>query len=285
MPQSPFPSSRSEIARRWWTSSDRVLASARRLAMAIEHDAYDPAQPRIPSGQFGGGRWTDGSGLGHGAGGDRIAPADRIRLADASGTPSPEFRAELKRRIDAADERLDNAYRRASSGLEISHAEIERARLAIADKAMLEIESTEWAKAVDKPPYPSGTYKCNLFVYDTLKSVESDPPLANGDRLYNWFGIGSAKYPLLAGQWGDASRVVPGWSIVTGSLEPGDVIAVKQDSANASGHTVIYVGRDHGIGRTVGAGDYTVSFTEWPFREKDKELRPVARRYRGDRRP
>lgn len=285
MPQSPFSSSRSEIARRWWASSERVLIAARRLAVALERDAFDPSQPRVPAGQPGGGRWSDGSGGGGGSGVDRTGPSDRIRLADASDRPSPEFRAELQRRIDAADERLDNAYRRGSSGLEISHAEIERARLEIAVKAVAEIESTEWAKAVDKPPYRAGTYKCNLFVYDTLKSVESDPPLANGNRLYNWFGIGSAKYPLLAGQWGDAARVVPGWSIVTGNLEPGDVIAVQHDSENASGHTVIYVGRDHGVARTVGAGDYTVNFTGWPFREKDKVLKPVARRYRGERRP
>ncbi len=270
-------------ARRSAILAARVDASAARLLEALERSRWNPDQPRIPAGETGGGRWTDGNGSW--TGGDRPPRSDRIRVADASPIPSPEFLTELKRRIDAADERLAIAYARASSGLEISHAEIDRAQLAIAEKAVAEIGSTEWAWGTTRPPYGSETFKCNLFVHDILRSVETNPPLVNGDRLYNWVGFGSAKYPLLAGQWGDAARDIPGWSIVSGPPLPGDVIAKKEQGDSSSGHTAIYVGEEGQSGRTVGAGTMKVNYTEWPWRETDQGARPVIRRFRGERRP
>lgn len=266
-------------------STERFLRAAEQLRIALERNAYDPNQPRIPTGQTGAGRWTDGVSGGDGSptnGGRRSS--GRILVADASNEPSPEFLSDLKRRVDEADERLANAYARASSSIEISHAETNRARLAIAEKALAERDSARWAYGVAKGNYPAGSNKCNLFVYDILKNVEADPPLANGGVLYNWFGLGAAKYPLLAGQWADPSREVSGWSLVTGSLRPGDVVAVEESSGNATGHTAIYVGFDSGIHRTVGANARSVSYTGWPWRKQDVG-RPVVRRYVGERRP
>lgn len=223
---------------------------------------------------------------GGGTGGDRIASSGRIRLADASSTPSPEFRAELTRRIDAADERLDNAYRRASSGLEISHAETERARLEIADKAVEQVGSTEWAQDVAKDNFPAGANKCNLFVCDTLKSVEAEPPLANGGILYNWFGEGVPKFPVLAGQWANTKFDIPGWDVVDGIPMPGDVIARSTPlgwAPRSTGHVAIFVGIDGGSPRTTSAREGGVVFELWPFKYSRSDY--VVRRYRGARVP
>ncbi|MER2605981.1 MAG: hypothetical protein ABTQ29_09140, partial [Siculibacillus sp.] len=110
-------------------STERFLRAAEQLRIALERNAYDPNQPRIPTGQTGAGRWTDGVSGGDGSptnGGRRSS--GRILVADASNEPSPEFLSDLKRRVDEADERLANAYARASSSIEISHAETNRAR-------------------------------------------------------------------------------------------------------------------------------------------------------------
>lgn len=55
----------------------RVDASL--LRVLLLHRKYDPGQPRIPAGQSGGGRWTDGGGTGDG---------ERIRVAQ-NGPPRP----------------------------------------------------------------------------------------------------------------------------------------------------------------------------------------------------
>lgn len=268
-------------ARRSAILAARVDASAARLLEALERARWNPDQPRIPAGETGGGRWTDGTGSW--TGGDRSPRSDRIRVADASPSPSPEFLAELKRRIDAADERLAIAYARASSGLEISHAEIDRAQLAVAEKAVAEIGSTEWAWGTAKDNFRAGSYKCNLFVFDVLKSVEADPPLANGGRLYNWFGFGVPKYPVLAGQWGDPAFHVDGWDIVEGRPAIGDIISAPRWSPVSTGHVGIFVGYDGGTPMSVSAKDRVVEFGKWPFDDPKKVYR--LRRYRGVRAP
>ena len=248
---------------------------------------WNPDQPRVPAGRIGGGQWTDG-GIGGGAETSNGGPARTTghRLADASNTPSPEFRAELKRRIDAADERLADAYARASSGLEISHAEIDRARLAIAEKALEAVGSSDWAQSVAKDNYPAGSNKCNLFVYDMLKSVETEPPLANGGIMYNWFGEGAPKYPVLAGQWANTKFGIPGWDVVEGVPVWGDVIARPTPfgwAPRSTGHVAIFVGFDGASGRTVSARESGVVFEDWPFQYSRDAY--VVRRYRGIRAP
>lgn len=245
---------------------------------------WNPDQPRVPAGRIGGGPWTDG---GNGGGAEMSnggqARTTGLRLADASNTPSPEFRAELKRRIDAADEHLADAYARASSGLEISHAEIDRARLAIAEKALGAVGSSGWDKDRTVANFPAGSYKCNLFVFDVLKGVEADPPLANGGVLYNWFGYGVPRYPVLAGQWGNPAFRIDGWDIVEGSPAIGDIIAAPRWGPNSTGHVAIFVGHDHGAPMSVSAMDHFVEYESWPFKDSGRLFR--VRRYRGVRAP
>jgi hypothetical protein len=268
---------RSDIA---WT---RVLAAADRFRDALDRCTWNPDQPRIPAGESGGGRWTDGTG--GGATRDDRRSKDRIRLADASTTRSPELLADLKQKIDAADQRLANALARGSSGLEISHAEIDRARLSIAEKALERVGSTEWAHAAAKDNYGAGTYKCNLFVYDMLKEVEADPPLANGGWRYNWFGQGAPKYPVLAGQWADPKFDVPGWTVVADGPRLGDLLARAATSIfsiRATGHVGVFSGYEGMAGRTVSARDNSVVLEQWPFADRNPY---TIRRYKGARSP
>lgn len=289
MPSSPslFPTPaalRAERAARRLDASAYRLAEALRRAAALEARVWNPDQPRVPAGRTGGGRWTDGLVADVGDTLDETPTRpQRIRLADGSGEPSPEFRAELQRRIDAADERLANAYARASSGLEISHAEIDRARLTIAEKAVEAVGSTDWAQSVAKDNYPAGSNKCNLFVYDVLKSVEADPPLANGGVLYNWFGAGAPRYPVLAGQWADPGFRVEGWDIVEGSPAIGDLVAVQRRGESYAGHVAVFVGFEFGEPRTVSAFDDMIVFNDWPYGNKNRLI--WIRRYRGMRAP
>lgn len=287
MPTSHSPNQASRSAQRWWASSQPVVDAAHRLARAVERASYDPNQPRIPAGSSGGGRWTDDEGSGvripHA---DPIPKAPPIRLADGVEAPSPEFIADLKRQIDAADERLKNAILRGSSGIEISHAEIERARLAIAEKALDEVGSTAWAQDVEKENFPARANKCNLFVYDTLRSVESDPPLANGGVLYNWFGKGVPKYPVLAGQWADEKFQIPGWVVIDGPAQSGDVIARHTPlgwAPRSTGHVAISVGNLHGLPITVSARERNVVFEQWPVKANRSQY--TVRRYSGGRLP
>lgn len=292
MPSSPslFPTpaalraERAERAARRLDASAYRLAEALRRAAALEARVWNPDQPRVPAGRTGGGRWTDGLVADAGDTLDETpAPPRRIRLADGSGEPSPEFRAELQRRIDAADERLANAYARASSGLEISHAEIDRARLTIAEKAVEAVGASDWDKDRVVGSFPAGSYKCNLFVFDVLKDVEADPPLANGGVLFNWFGYGAPRYPVLAGQWGNPAFRIEGWDIVEGGLAIGDIIAAPRWGPSSTGHVAIFVGYDHGAPMSVSAMDHFVEYQSWPFKESGRLFR--VRRYRGVRAP
>ncbi len=211
---------------------------------------------------------------------------DRIRLADVSEKPSAELLADLKRKIDAADDRLANALARGSSGLEISHAEIDRARLSIAEKALERVGSTERAQNVSKDNYRAGANKCNLFVYDTLKEVEADPPLANGGAFFNWFGQGVPIYPVLAGQWADPDFDIAGWAAVEGRPQVGDVLAKRSRGGfllGFTGHVAVFVGYEGNEGRSVSGREKAVVFENWPFDRPDKTY--TVRRYRGVRTP
>ncbi|WP_126113373.1 MULTISPECIES: hypothetical protein [unclassified Bosea (in: a-proteobacteria)] len=50
-----------------YTAGERMMAAFERLRALAEKAGFNPDQPRIPANQFGGGRWTDGSGSGDGA--------------------------------------------------------------------------------------------------------------------------------------------------------------------------------------------------------------------------
>jgi RHS repeat-associated protein len=95
-----------------------------------------------------------------------------------------------------------------------------------------------------KGPYGPNTNKCNLFVHDVLVEAGVGQAMANGGVLYNYFGIGEPKYPILAGQWADPSYDIKGWRVVTGPVIPGDIIAEAHNYSDATGHVGIVTGNN-----------------------------------------
>ena len=76
-----------------------------------------------------------------------------------------------------------------------------------------------------RPPYPAGTNKCNLFVFETLNAAGT--PVQWNVR-FSWSEFGNVKYPPLAGQWADQHANIPGWVVVK-DPQPGDVAAMKEN--------------------------------------------------------
>ncbi|WP_133510344.1 PAAR domain-containing protein [Candidatus Thiosymbion oneisti] len=141
-------------------------------------------------------------------------------------------------------------------------------------EARKHIDSTAWAYEADRPPYPSDTYKCNLFVYETLDNSGKPVPMMERERLPGIFSnILKEEHPPLAGQWADPSVEIPGWQVVT-DPQPGDVAAIAQNSSNASGH----VGIVSGPSSTISATREKVVESDWGFEPGQK---PTFRRYVG----
>lgn len=141
----------------------------------------------------------------------------------------------------------------------------------LVDSARQVVSSTEWAYDANRPPYPSGTNKCNLFVFEMAN--RSGRPVEMFDR-WSWSNLGYVDYPPLAGQWGDPSVTIPGWEVVT-DPQPGDIAAIKQNYSDASGH----VGIVSGPNSTISATNDQVVENDWGFRPGQQ---PVFRRYTGN---
>lgn len=83
---------------RWHTAAARLAWALRRAAFLERRYGFDPAQPRLPRGVFGGGRWTDDGGLPAGIGGAldaRRGPRQSTegpRFAQARGGRNPSQR-------------------------------------------------------------------------------------------------------------------------------------------------------------------------------------------------
>ncbi len=142
--------------------------------------------------------------------------------------------------------------------------------------------SNLWDYSQSRPPFGPSTEKCNLFVYEVSGWAQANVPLINGGRLYNWFGIGSKQFPVLAGQWANPTFDIPGWEVVP-TPQPGDIIAEAHQYRDATGHSGIVVTDDNGNLATASAsaadnppGIITVS--SWGFRPGQH---PVFRRYVG----
>ncbi|WP_158285413.1 CHAP domain-containing protein [Azospirillum sp. TSH64] len=143
----------------------------------------------------------------------------------------------------------------------------------IVETAKEKVDSTDWAKMKEKPPYGgAGKWKCNLFVYDALTQAGAKVPLETRWSISNF---GYVSYPPLAGQWGDPSHTIQGWVVVT-DPQPGDVAAIPSNAGGASGH----VGIVSGDGKTISATDKSVVENDWGFRD-DQKGTVVFRRYVG----
>ena len=122
--------------------------------------------------------------------------------------------------------------------------------------------SDKWAYNKSNGKFGRNTNKCNQFVDDKVREAGGSLPMPNG-----WFNGN----PLLAGQWGDPSYEIEGWEVVKGPPQPGDVIVIKANYSDATGH----VGIVTGIGETTSAASDVVRSNDWGFRQ---DQNPVIRR-------
>lgn len=167
--------------------------------------------------------------------------------------------------LDLAEKTLAEIAEGGASEADVATATLDVQRLRIARDALEQRNATDWAYAAPKGNYGEGTNKCNLFVHDTLKLSNVAPPLANGGSLYNTFGIGEPKYPVLAGQWADPNYGIPGWNVVTSDPKPGDVIATSAPGPAWTGHVGIFVGRVGDTRWTSSAATNQIVVRDWPF--------------------
>ncbi|MDZ7923491.1 MAG: RHS repeat-associated core domain-containing protein [Marinagarivorans sp.] len=137
------------------------------------------------------------------------------------------------------------------------------------------VGSTDWGFN-DGTRGPKGTWKCNIFVGDTLSEFGQN-------NEYKRFSISRLSYvdnKLLAGQWGDSAfdtnGSTYGWQVVT-SPERGDIFAYSANYSDASGHVGFYVGS--GVG--VWAGEYTVNTGVISNEFSDHKNEIIYRRYVG----
>jgi cell wall-associated NlpC family hydrolase len=107
---------------------------------------------------------------------------------------------------------------------------------------------------------------------DVLNSAGAYFPM---NERWSWSHFETEKYPPTAGQWGDPTFDIPGWVIVT-DPQPGDVAAVKNETAHASGHVGIVCGPK----QTIYTDATHVKITDWGFRDNNGG-QVVFRRYVG----
>ncbi|WP_370901317.1 hypothetical protein [Chryseobacterium gossypii] len=89
-------------------------------------------------------------------------------------------------------------------------------------------------------------------------------------------GLGS---PVTAGQWADPNYNIPGWKVV-GSPQAGDVVAIKGNFSDASGHVAIMVSPTHSISASTTGVVRITDFGSNPS-HLPSNARYVYRRYVG----
>jgi cell wall-associated NlpC family hydrolase len=192
-------------------------------------------------------------------------------------SPEPERTPGKERlpRLPTFWERAREAQRKAVEAALARQANNEKV---IPAEAKKHVGSMAWDYNAKRPPYSSGTNKCNLFVYEVLNAAGT--PVQMKTRL-SISQLEYVKYPPLAGQWADPRADIPGWEVVT-NPRPGDVVAMKENYGDASGH----VGIVTGPGTTASVSSHTGSVVEndWGFRADQKED-VVFRRYVGPPEP
>lgn len=148
-------------------------------------------------------------------------------------------------------------------------------RLAIAAEARKLVGSYAWSAQTNKPPYPSGTNKCNLFVFEMLAQAGTPVPMFERWSLSE---LGVVKHPPLAGQWADPRVPIVGWEVVQPPPLVGDVAAVRHDYTDATGHVGIVVSAASTV--SVASDTGQVDERKWGFTSD-----VVYRRYVGGTAP
>lgn len=151
----------------------------------------------------------------------------------------------------------------------------------LVEAARNEVGATNWATNANRPPYPVGANKCNLFVYETANSAGYTVPQRTRFSLSR---LQDVWYPPLAGDdWADTSANMGSWKVVTDPL-PGDVVAQAINYSDASGHVgIVSYPRDGNAGvalvagssqsvtvelkrQTVSAAGHQIVENDWGFR-------------------
>jgi RHS repeat-associated protein len=126
----------------------------------------------------------------------------------------------------------------------------------IVESARQHIESEEWSFHKRNGTFAPGKNKCNQFVRDALNDAFVPVPVMNGRMS-----------PPTAGQWADPNVDIPGFPIVSGPPQPGDIIAEAHETPDATGHVGIVTGDNS----TVSQSSITDRIEEnnWGFRPED----------------
>jgi RHS repeat-associated protein len=118
--------------------------------------------------------------------------------------------------------------------------------------------SEAWAYDASIDNFPDGVNKCNKFVYDVAAESGASPGLTNSKR-----------WPPTAGQWADSDYKIKGWKVVANPRR-GDVVAIKGNFSDASGHTGIMIsnklsiGASHSVVRRTDFGSNTTRYSDYP---------------------
>lgn len=125
-------------------------------------------------------------------------------------------------------------------------------------------DKRDWSKAADRRDINSGfgpeTYKCNLFADTQYEAAGYNLPNIGGGIIARAF----ERYPPGAQSLSNSNYAVPGWPVVSGPAQPGDLIADQ-------GH----VGIVTGPGSSISASPGGVVENRWGFRPGQS---PVVRR-------
>ena len=150
----------------------------------------------------------------------------------------------------------------------------------IAAKARQNLASTKWLRSTAVDNFPAGANKCNKFVADNCNSI------GVGDIVPMNFRITPRRrqpYPPAAGDWGNASTKIPGWTVVK-DPEPGDIAAQSEFHTDASGHCcIVEKVLPGGRGITIGTSSFIddqITRTDWGFRS-EQSGKVVFKRYTG----
>jgi RHS repeat-associated protein len=125
-------------------------------------------------------------------------------------------------------------------------------------------DTRDWSRSADRTDvnrgFGAGTYKCNLFVDASYSDAGFHLPNIGGGRISRALG----RYPPGAQSLSDSSYDVPGWPVVPGPAQQGDLIAT-------GGHVGIAVDGSN----TISASPSGVVENDWGFRSHQN---PVIRR-------
>jgi RHS repeat-associated protein len=125
-------------------------------------------------------------------------------------------------------------------------------------------DKRDWSKAADRTDvnngFGSGTYKCNLYADTQYQAAGYDLPNIGGGALSRALN----RYPPGAQNLSSSRYTVPGWPIVNGPAQAGDLIAYQ-------GHVGIVVSP----GRSISASPAGAVENNWGFRAGQT---PVIRR-------